>query len=190
MTYLYEGQLTGAVANIRNAPPGAISAAVQQMAGATWNSFVQTSQQDGGPGRNIGGALPLLTGAVRVEPGATGGPTAGKNFSKTTKQGALQDNANTNGGTPVCENCSQPVVPGQKGTKGVTPPGNQAEIDHIQPKSQNGYATLQNAQVLCRDCNAAKSNTVPTPNTSASAVAAAAPIPVNAPPAPAVKQNP
>jgi 5-methylcytosine-specific restriction endonuclease McrA len=53
------------------------------------------------------------------------------------------------------------IHPGQKSQKGVTPPGNEGQTDHIQPKSKGGTNDPSNAQHLCRDCNIKKSDKLP-----------------------------
>jgi hypothetical protein len=55
----------------------------------------------------------------------------------------------------------QPTVPGQQSQTGVTPPGNETQVDHIIPKSQNGDGSPSNAQILCRTCNIEKSDKPP-----------------------------
>lgn len=90
--------------------------------------------------------------------GTSGGDRAGKGFTPKGKKEIDAENAARNGGTNVCENCDQPVVPGQQSKKGVTPPGNERQRDHMIPKSAGGDGDPSNGQVLCRDCNLKKSN--------------------------------
>jgi 5-methylcytosine-specific restriction endonuclease McrA len=93
--------------------------------------------------------------------GAAGGIRAGKDFTPAGKRQIDADNAAKNRGANKCENCGVEVVPGQKSERGVSPPGNQRERDHIVPKSRGGDGSPENGQVLCRDCNLDKSDKVP-----------------------------
>jgi hypothetical protein len=43
--------------------------------------------------------------------------------------------------------------PAAKETKGVAPPGNRTEIDHINKKRDGGSGTPNNGRIRCRDCN-------------------------------------
>ena len=61
-------------------------------------------------------------------------------------------------GACKCEKCKQNVIKAQKSRKGVTPPRNEIQIDHIEPESLGGKNSVENGQVLCRRCNRQKSN--------------------------------
>jgi RHS repeat-associated protein len=76
------------------------------------------------------------SGVVNAE-GSSGGPTAGKPFSKPVRDGALA-------GSDTCAYCNGPAQP--------------PEVDHIIPRSRGGNATPENAQVTCRFCNRSKGN--------------------------------
>jgi RHS repeat-associated protein len=71
--------------------------------------------------------------------GSAGGPTAGGRFSWTVRKAAW--NAEDNPGR-VCFYCRQSAD----------------EVDHIIPRSRGGNATLDNAQLVCKFCNASKGN--------------------------------
>ncbi|HEX8699275.1 MAG TPA: HNH endonuclease [Myxococcaceae bacterium] len=117
-------------------------------------------------------AIPLLAqGSLPVEPvpcapfetqwvagKAPRGSRAGKPFTPAGKKEIDAANAAKNDGANKCENCGTEVVPGEKSQRGVTPPLNQRERDHIVPKSKGGYGTPSNGQVLCRECNLEKSD--------------------------------
>lgn len=72
-----------------------------------------------------------------------------------------QKNALKNRGKIKCEGCGTATVPSKKSQKGVTPPKNEAQVDHINPKSKGGRGNPDNGQVLCRGCNREKSNKLP-----------------------------
>lgn len=40
--------------------------------------------------------------------------------------------------------------------KGVTPPTNETQVDHVVPKSKGGKGVPDNGQILCRECNLKK----------------------------------
>lgn len=82
----------------------------------------------------------------------------GKPFRPRDKQQVIDDNRQRNGGETKCENCTVGTVPGQKSQKGITPPRNETQIDHKEPRSKGGSGTADNGQVLCRSCNREKSN--------------------------------
>lgn len=50
------------------------------------------------------------------------------------------------------------LVPAQQHKKGITPPTNEAHLDHIDPKSKGGSNSSANGQVLSREENLRKSN--------------------------------
>ncbi|HKN58642.1 MAG TPA: HNH endonuclease [Gemmatimonadaceae bacterium] len=59
------------------------------------------------------------------------------------------------------DDCDRKVDPGKKSEKGVTPPGNERQADHIIPKSKGGDGSPSNGRTLCRDCNIKKSDKDP-----------------------------
>jgi HNH endonuclease len=93
--------------------------------------------------------------------GSKGGPSSGKSFTPSQKATAKAANAAENQGNVVCESCKTETVPAKKSESGVTPPNNEAQVDHIYPKSQGGNTTPENTQILCRECNIKKSDKIP-----------------------------
>jgi RHS repeat-associated protein len=82
----------------------------------------------------------------------------GADFSKKTKQEATEKAGQK------CQDCATNTVPGKKSEKGVTPPQNEGQTDHIKPKSKGGTNAPSNAQHLCRKCNRDKSDKLPEQN--------------------------
>lgn len=90
--------------------------------------------------------------------GTAGGSRAGKSFTANGRAEIDSANAQRNGGVNVCEECNEVVVPGQKSQRGVTPPSNERQRDHIIPRSAGGDGDPSNGQILCRACNLKKSD--------------------------------
>jgi len=86
------------------------------------------------------------------------GSRKGKDFTPAGKRQVKQDNSDGNNGQMKCEKCGKDVNPANKHEKDVTPPDNEAHVDHIVPKSKDGSGTPENGQILCRTCNLKKSN--------------------------------
>jgi RHS repeat-associated protein len=93
-----------------------------------------------------------------VKRGAKGGKRAGKTFTPAGKREVINRNKKKFKGKVKCESCKVETVPPKQSKKGVTPPDNEAHIDHIIPKSKGGDGAPSNGQVLCRKCNLRKSN--------------------------------
>ena len=104
---------------------------------------------------NVASAGVIAHGAVTAGEGSIHLFKAGGAFSSKTKQEAKE----AAGGK--CQNCGTETTPGQKSQKGVTPPGNEGQTDHVVPKSKGGSNEPSNAQHLCRDCNIKKSDKLP-----------------------------
>lgn len=106
---------------------------------------------------NVNAGGPASTGmyptTMSYQPGA--------NFSPGTKKGAAEAADQT------FKICGTKTVPAKKSEKGVTPPANEGQTDHIKPKSKGGTNDPSNAQHTCRSCNRKKSDTetppAPTP---------------------------
>jgi len=93
----------------------------------------------------------LVGGAKNVAAVAMAAKAGGR-FSPGTKQAAK----GAAGGK--CQICGKATTPGQKSQKGVTPPKNEGQTDHIKPASKGGTNDPSNAQHLCRECNLKKSD--------------------------------
>jgi hypothetical protein len=83
---------------------------------------------------------------------------AGKDFTQTQRKKILEENKRAHGGRITSDGSGRPTVPGSRHTKGVTPPSNEAHIDHIVPKSKGGSNSYSNAQILTREENLKKGN--------------------------------
>jgi len=85
--------------------------------------------------------------------GAAHGERAYKRFTQKGKQDVKTDNARKHGGENHCEDCGVQTAPSQQSQKGVTPPKNETQVDHVIPRAKGGDGSPDNGQVLCRDCN-------------------------------------
>ena len=96
--------------------------------------------------------------AVTVpQKGAAGGERAGMDFTQSGKAKVRADNRAANNGELTCENCGRnDLVDPQRAQGGQPRPPNEAQVDHIIPKSGGGDGSPPNGQVLCPACNAEK----------------------------------
>jgi RHS repeat-associated protein len=148
------GQLTGSLAVTH------ISATALEASGPTAVGGLVAAPETGGASLVVSagaGATALvssgtLAGGAKNVAAVAMAAKAGGRFSPGTKQAAKQ----AAGGK--CQNCGTETTPGQKSQKGVTPPKNEGQTDHIQPASKGGTNDPSNAQHLCRECNIKKSN--------------------------------
>ena len=90
------------------------------------------------------------------KPGAAGGERAHMRMRRTDVEELLEHNRTKNGGQVVCENCGVTTVKPQKSTKGVTPPRNEWQADHIIARDKGGDGSALNGEILCRGCNREK----------------------------------
>jgi hypothetical protein len=82
----------------------------------------------------------------------------GKDFTAAQKAEIIAANKARNGGVVKSDLSGEVLVPPAKSQKGVTPPANEWQIDHITAKDNGGTNSFGNAQVLSRAENRAKSN--------------------------------
>jgi len=92
--------------------------------------------------------------------GGTG--PCGSRFSPNSKAKIWAQNADENG-INTCANCGEELVPPEQSQPGVSPPGNEGQVDHIYPRSLGGNGVVENGQLLCRVCNLLKGNKWPWP---------------------------
>ncbi len=116
------------------------------------------------------GEIGNVTKSATIKTGPYSGlvdpPTVGpgKNFTAAQKTNIYKMNMERNGGILKSDFDGQPLIMPQKSMSGVTPPSNEAQIDHITPKNPasptifSGLNSYSNAQVLSRLQNLLKSN--------------------------------
>ncbi|WP_289064308.1 PAAR-like protein [uncultured Zobellia sp.] len=94
------------------------------------------------------------------------GPSVGqgKDFTAAQKKKIYDANRKRNGGVLKDDDTGEILIEAQKSKKGVTPPQNEAQVDHIIPKKPDnpdvtpGSNSYENAKVISRKNNRAKSN--------------------------------
>jgi HNH endonuclease len=86
---------------------------------------------------------------------------AGRDFTAAQKREFLARNRERNNGVLRSDQTGAELVPSSRSQRGVKPPPNEAQVDHIQPKSKGGTNANSNAQILSRQENRAKSNGLP-----------------------------
>jgi len=81
----------------------------------------------------------------------------GKDFTQSQKQKILKENESRGGGL-TDDRTGESVVRTEQHQKGVTPPSNEAHVDHVVPKSKGGSNSFGNAEVRSRENNLRKGN--------------------------------
>jgi RHS repeat-associated protein len=82
----------------------------------------------------------------------------GKDFTPAQKRRIIEENKNQNQGVIKSDKSGKAANPAQQSKKGQKADMNQAEVDHVQPKSKGGSNSNSNAQVLTKEENLKKSN--------------------------------
>lgn len=77
----------------------------------------------------------------------------GSAFSPAMKKVLIKINKKRNNGEIKCVKCQKVLVLAKQHKRGVTPPNNEAHVDHIVRRVHGGNGTSDNGQVLCRKCN-------------------------------------
>jgi 5-methylcytosine-specific restriction endonuclease McrA len=91
-------------------------------------------------------------------PPAPKNPQAGGKVTPATKRDMKEANRKANGGVLRDDRTGEELVDGKKHQKGVTPPDNEAHIDHVEPKSKGGSNAVPNLEVRSRKNNIKKSD--------------------------------
>ncbi|MDB6021366.1 MAG: hypothetical protein JWQ04_1223 [Pedosphaera sp.] len=87
--------------------------------------------------------------------------TSGGEFTAAQKKAYYEANMEANGGVLKDDVTGETLQYPQKSQRGVTPPPNEAQIDHYYPSSEGGLNSSANARVRSREANRAKSNATP-----------------------------
>ncbi len=77
---------------------------------------------------------------------------------KKVRRQKFEENRKANSGRLKCGYCPTEMVPAKKSQKGVTPPKNEATLDHVIPRSRGGSNDPANLKPACRKCNGEKSD--------------------------------
>lgn len=101
------------------------------------DAAIQLVEGGGGDPQNWASRPDKAADGQPMKPGMAGGAGAGKVFSESVRQLALQQHSSR--GYVYCDRKNMPM-----------------EVDHIIPKSLGGANTVENAQVTCRTCNRSK----------------------------------
>jgi hypothetical protein len=76
-----------------------------------------------------------------------------KGFTQSQKQSIFEQNRSHNNGQIRSDLSGGILTPPRKHLKGVSPSWNEAHVDHIRPRANNGTNSFSNAQVLSRGEN-------------------------------------
>ena len=85
---------------------------------------------------------------------------SGKKFTQSQKQKILAENEARNSGQLLDDVTGEPLVRPQQHKRGVTPPSNEAHVDHVYPRSKGGPNSFSNAEVRSRASNLQKGSKI------------------------------
>jgi hypothetical protein len=109
---------------------------------------------------NLAQAMLALMSTGSGSKGSSGGERAYRPFTRKFKKEAIEARRAPDGSVQ-CENCETPTAPAQQSQRGVRPPGNERQVDHVHPRARGGDGGPGNEQVLCRSCNLEKGDDLP-----------------------------
>jgi hypothetical protein len=159
-----EGGLAGLASVVLGPAREQVATAVDRAAEGDFRGAAAAGVKAIGVGVTTGIAIGEV-GAAAVDAGTPGpekgGDRGGKPFTRGGKLAVKDANRAANGGTTVCTNCGTETVPGQRSVRGVSPPSNETNVDHVIPKAHGGSGDPLNGQVLCRACNLEKRDKMP-----------------------------
>ena len=84
----------------------------------------------------------------------------GRAATPAQKKRMLAENERQNGGQLTSDGDGRPLNPPKQSKKGVPADPNQAEVDHILPKSKGGSNSNSNLRVISKEENLKKGNRV------------------------------
>jgi hypothetical protein len=125
-----------------------------------------------GLGSNVAGGRALISPPAGEQAAlhARGGPyghledpktvNSGMDFTRAQKRRILEENKNANGNTLRDDRTGEVLVSPQKRQRGVPAPPNEAQVDHVYPKSKGGPNSYSNAEVRSRMNNARKGDKI------------------------------
>ena len=79
-------------------------------------------------------------------------------YDAKRKKAIYDENMKRNGGELRSDQTGKKLEMPKRSQRGVTPPANEAQVDHIYPQSQGGFNSFDNAQVIEREANRHKSD--------------------------------
>ena len=127
-------------------------AANQNSKPATSPLLVDTSPPVAANANNGGGPYAHLQDHPSVGPG--------KDYTQTQKANILESNSARNGGALRDDRTGEILVESSQSKEGVTPPTNEAQVDHVYPKSRGGSNSYGNAEVRSRGNNSNKKDSL------------------------------
>jgi hypothetical protein len=80
----------------------------------------------------------------------------GQPFTQAQKREILSENRSRNGGQLKSDVSGILLYAPKQHVKGVTPPWNEAHVDHVKPRAKGGANSFRNAQILSRQENLSK----------------------------------